>query len=87
MTDAEVIATHQAYADQHKKAFRAAFDCLANLWPPKNDPEWFMNTAYPVCAAAYIENRENALAREMVMMVFGYLERMAVKLDAGDQTV
>ena len=77
MTDAEVMALHQAYIDKHKKAFRVAFDLLNRLWPPKNDAEWFKNTAIPDMTLTYNDCVDNRLAKELVMAVSGYVVDMA----------
>ena len=85
MTDEEVLALHKAYHEQHKKAFRVAFDTLTRLWPPETDPEksaeWFRDTACPMCMDAYFgELKDNPLGKALMEAVYGYLDRMAVEL-------
>lgn len=79
MNDAAVMAVHQEYVEKHKKAFRMAFDLLQALWPPKNDPTWFVTVAYPKSAEAYAELHDNPLGMNLILDVFEYLDRMAVK--------
>ena len=66
MTDAEVMAVHQEYIARHKKAFRVAFDTLQKLWPPKNDPEWFVTVAGPACELAYEDVKGDPLGAVLI---------------------
>lgn len=87
LTDDEVLDEHRRWLEQHKKAFRVAFDDLRKLWPPKNDTQWFVDTAYPVCAAHYAEFEKdgNDLGMSLMLTVYGYLDRMSVKLGAKER--
>ena len=77
MSDAEVMALHQAYIDKHKKAFRVAFDLLNRLWPPKNTVEWWSDVAIPDMTLVYDNAKDNPLAQELVLAIVGYVEKMA----------
>lgn len=83
MTDEEMAVLHKEYMDKHKKAFRIAFDTLKELWPPKNDAEWFANVAYPACADGYHQMDGDTLCKGLMLAVYGYLDEMAVKLSKG----
>ncbi len=61
------------YTAMHKAAFRKAFDTLNALWPPENTAEYFTHKAYPVCAAAYDEMKDNPLGMEFIKDVYWYL--------------
>ena len=60
-------------ATQHKKAFRVAFDLLKELYPPKNDAEYWMFAANRV-ALIDNENKDNPLCRQLLLALYAYLE-------------
>ena len=65
-------------AAMHKKAFRAAFDLLKELYPPKNDAEYWTFAAKRV-ALAHTDNKGNDLCMELLMAVYAYLEKEVKK--------
>lgn len=81
MTDEEVIQIHLDYQEQHKKAFRTAFDFLKQFWPPKRDPDWFKTAVFPEWEAKLLEADEegNRLTHRLLMEVLAYLDEMAGK--------
>lgn len=86
LTNEEALEIHRDYTEMHKKAFRAAFDFLMEVWPPKNDPDWFRTVATPAVSTLYADNMENRLARRLLLEVFAYVDEMAGKLnEKGDK--
>lgn len=85
MTDEELVAMHQRYLDQHKQAFRAAFDLLRKHWPPKCDPEWFTQGPAPDFTVAYdrFVKDDNRIGMELLVAVYHYMEGMAVRFGKG----
>ena len=83
MTDAEVMALHQAYIDKHKKAFRVAFDFLNKFFPPRRDPDWFREQVNPVWDGLLAEADEegNNLTHRPLMEVYAYLDASAGKME------
>ena len=65
-------------AAMHKKAFRAAFDLLKELYPPKNDAEYWTFAAKQV-ALICGDNNGNALLGELLLAVYAYLEKEVKK--------
>lgn len=63
----------QDYAAMHKKAFRAAFDLLKELYPPKNDAEYWTFAAKRV-ALVGDDNKDNPLCKHLLWGLYSYLE-------------
>lgn len=76
MTEEETLELHKTYTEQHKTAFRTAFDFLKAFWPPKNDPEWFRTTVNPEWERRLLEAKDdgNDLAHRLLMEVYAYLD-------------
>lgn len=68
------------YTALHRAAFRRAFDLLNELWPPENTAEWFAKKAYPACAVAYDELKDNPLGMRFVEDVYWYLAEEAKRM-------
>ena len=57
----------------HKKAFRVAFDLLKELYPPKNDAEYWTFAAKRVSLICD-DNKDNPLCRCLLLGLYDYLE-------------
>lgn len=64
--------TPEAYAKQHQKAFRTAFDFLTKHFPPGDGAEWWKQAAKD-CSVASIAAEEDPLAIELLTAVMNYL--------------
>lgn len=67
------ILTPEAYAKQHKEAFRYAFNFLNLHFPPCNDEDWWLQLVRDASASS-IEAGENTLVIELLIAVCNYLE-------------
>ena len=65
--------TPEEYVQQHKAAFRIAFDFLNAHFPPGQDPEWFEQTAKDFSEVGTV-NYSNDLAIQLLLGVYSYLE-------------
>lgn len=73
--DEEQQARQQAdIAAQHKKAFRVAFDLLKELYPPKNEAEYWEFASKRITLLDN-ENKDNPLCRCLLLGMYEYLER------------
>ena len=62
----------------HRTAFRLAFDLLNRNWPSENTVEYWEKTGDDFCAV-FEEHRDNPLAVKLIEAVFAYLEAEARK--------
>ena len=58
--------------NQHKKAFRVAFDYLITHWPVRNTEEWWEAACMDISIAA-ADNEDNRLCKELLTAVLDYI--------------
>jgi len=71
----------QEEEQEHKHAFRVAFDILKAVWPPKWDADYYIK-AYQDIAIAYDDNKNNALCTELLLAIVNYLNDAGKKREA-----
>ena len=74
------------YTEQHKLAFRTAFNVLNTLWPPENNAEYWQK-ATAVCTTAWHDTLDgNPLGKALVEAVFDYLAERTKEFATGGET-
>lgn len=69
------IQSSQRYDQEHKRAFRVAFNLLKELFPPKDDAEYWVFASKRVALMDH-DNKDNPLCRELLLAVYSYLEAL-----------
>ena len=69
------LPTAQAYAERHKKAFRAAFDFLNSHFPPTTDPDWWSEAALETGRIMQESGDTSNLTRDLLLAVFSYIDQ------------
>ena len=67
--------TINEYASSHQKAFRAAFDFLAEHFPPENTEEYW-NGVVKACGDISARTGEDPLTVQLVSGVVNYLDNV-----------
>lgn len=66
------------YVTAHKHAFRVAFDTLKELYPPKDDADYWQFASRRMAVKQH-ENKNNPLCTELLMAVYAYMEKLIQK--------
>ena len=72
------VATEQQKTAMHKYAFRAAFDFLAEMWPPVLSADYF-TVAAAKCNERFNQSGQDKLTHELLLGVFNYLEAASME--------
>lgn len=62
----------ERFHDGHRNAARIWFNALEEVWPPKNDPEYFQEVGEKF-NRLYAENKDNELLKMLLMTTHEYL--------------